>query len=376
MDGLLDLLSWRYVVATIIAYYVTLAFYRLYLHPLARFPGPRLAAISTWYEGYYDIYQGGQYTFKIAQLHKQYGPIIRISPHELHVSDASFFEHLYRQDGRWDKYAWTVDAFGAKGATTFTADLDLHRARRQPLGPYFSKAKVAARQDLIQRHLEKLRGRVARYAGEGEKTTTTFDLGAAVTALARDVANEYILGKSYGSLTREDFDVAFTAMNAGRGARMWRVNKQVPWILPALRCVLMDWIVGMADEKTRVFFRLLQETMEDTKRLMAIASSSSSLDSESESDETETTTPRTIVHEIMASKLPATEKTTERVFEDVSTLAAAGFETTGSVLRLVLFHVYSNPDILKRLRDEIASVAGHDTAMGEISLNLNLRSLE
>lgn len=78
----------------------------------------------------------------------------------------------------------------------------------------------------------------------------------------------------------------------------------------------------------------------------------------------------------MASKLPATEKTTERVFEDVSTLAAAGFETTGSVLRLVLFHVYSNPDILKRLRDEIASVAGHDTAMGEISLNLNLRSLE
>lgn len=75
MDGLLDLLSWRYVVATIIAYYVTLAFYRLYLHPLARFPGPRLAAISTWYEGYYDIYQGGQYTFKIAQLHKQYGMV-------------------------------------------------------------------------------------------------------------------------------------------------------------------------------------------------------------------------------------------------------------------------------------------------------------
>lgn len=36
---------------------------------------------------YYDIWLGGQYTFKIIELHKQYGPIIRISPWELHISD-------------------------------------------------------------------------------------------------------------------------------------------------------------------------------------------------------------------------------------------------------------------------------------------------
>lgn len=32
---------------------------------------------------YYDTWLGGQYEFKIIELHKQYGPIIRISPWEL-----------------------------------------------------------------------------------------------------------------------------------------------------------------------------------------------------------------------------------------------------------------------------------------------------
>jgi cytochrome P450 len=36
---------------------------------------------------------------------------------------------------------------------------------------------------------------------------------------------------------------------------------------------------------------------------------------------------------------------------------AAGFETTASVLRLIFFHVFSNPEILGRLRAELASAS-------------------
>jgi hypothetical protein len=46
---------------------------RLYLHPLAHIPGPKLAALTWWYEFYYDIIQPGQYVFHIQELHKQYG---------------------------------------------------------------------------------------------------------------------------------------------------------------------------------------------------------------------------------------------------------------------------------------------------------------
>ena len=56
-------------------YLLTIAFYRLSLHPLAAFPGPKLAAVTRYYEAYYDIVRNGQYTFKIAELHKRYGSL-------------------------------------------------------------------------------------------------------------------------------------------------------------------------------------------------------------------------------------------------------------------------------------------------------------
>lgn len=75
MENLVSLLMLRYIVTIVIIYFASVAFYRLFLHPLARFPGPRLAAITRWYEGYYDIFQNGQYTFKIRQLHKECGEV-------------------------------------------------------------------------------------------------------------------------------------------------------------------------------------------------------------------------------------------------------------------------------------------------------------
>ena len=66
-------------------------------------------------------------------------------------------------------------------------------------------------------------------------------------------------------------------------------------------------------------------------------------------------TSRTIVHEIMDSKLPPSEKTFKRIFQDVSTATDAGFETTASAIRLIFFHVFSNPKLLQRLRAELAS---------------------
>jgi len=60
-------------VGLLLLYTVGVAVYRLVFHPLARFPGPRLAALSNWYEFYYDVVQQGQFTSHIQELHKKYG---------------------------------------------------------------------------------------------------------------------------------------------------------------------------------------------------------------------------------------------------------------------------------------------------------------
>src|SRR3954454_15999080 len=54
-------------------YVLALYTYRLFFHPLAKFPGPKLAGVTRWYEAYYEIVLKGQYTFKIRDLHARYG---------------------------------------------------------------------------------------------------------------------------------------------------------------------------------------------------------------------------------------------------------------------------------------------------------------
>ncbi|KAH9993912.1 hypothetical protein F4779DRAFT_608398 [Xylariaceae sp. FL0662B] len=84
METITELLSLRHIAALVFIYSATVAVYRLLFHPLARFPGPKLAAITLYYEAYYDIILNGQYTFnKIAELPKKYGRATTIPYHHI-----------------------------------------------------------------------------------------------------------------------------------------------------------------------------------------------------------------------------------------------------------------------------------------------------
>ncbi|KAI1325095.1 trichodiene oxygenase [Xylariaceae sp. FL0255] len=350
-------LSWQVIATSFSLYLVTVAIYRLFFHPLSGFPGPKLAAITRWYEAYYDVVKGGQYTFKIAELHRVYGPIIRISPYELHINDYTFFNSLYCQEGRWHRYAWAWDAWGAEGPTIHTIDHERHKARRQPLAPFFSKAKVSNQQATIARHVETLCGRLSNIAQR--RWDNTVNLGAAVTALARDVSFEFILSKNYNSLNSEDFDVAVSHAAEGAG-RLWRLTKHIGFIFPIVNSIPIDWAMKISDDAMKTFFVHMKAAMNDTKDLMAAASSALS-DSMSQ---------QTIVHEIVRSKLPPRDKAFKRVFEDVASVSGAGFETVGAVLRLICFYVFDNSDILQKLRAEI------DSAKSETPDVMSLKVLE
>ena len=61
-------------------YLAGLVVYRLYLSPIAKFPGPKLAAATYLFEGYYDVVKRGKYTFKIRDLHAEYGLCHQLFP--------------------------------------------------------------------------------------------------------------------------------------------------------------------------------------------------------------------------------------------------------------------------------------------------------
>ena len=75
----------------VMIYLVLRTIYRLTIHPLAGFPGPRLAALTSMYAGSYDIPYGSSFCKELPGLHEKYGPIVRILPNQLHVRDMDSF---------------------------------------------------------------------------------------------------------------------------------------------------------------------------------------------------------------------------------------------------------------------------------------------
>ncbi|KUI54138.1 Trichodiene oxygenase [Cytospora mali] len=138
---------------------------RLFLHPLAHIPGPRLAALTWWYEFYFDAIQPGQYVFKIQELHKQYGPIIRVTPDEIHISDVGFLDTIYAPSSSpRDKYEYQLRTLRVPGGVGTTPSLEVHRRRREALSPFFSKRNVVFLEPTITEKVQQLCQLLSKHA--------------------------------------------------------------------------------------------------------------------------------------------------------------------------------------------------------------------
>jgi len=77
MDIILNATPMSLILSVVVPVVAGGAIYRLLFHPLARFPGPKLAAVTTLYEGFYDIVYQGKYIWQIEKMHKKHGKLSR-----------------------------------------------------------------------------------------------------------------------------------------------------------------------------------------------------------------------------------------------------------------------------------------------------------
>ncbi|CAO1597228.1 hypothetical protein XANCAGTX0491_001048 [Xanthoria calcicola] len=196
---------WSLIIAplALAAYLVILGVYRLYLHPIAGYPGPKLAALTTWYQAYYDIWLGGQFFLRIEEMHAQYGPVVRINPHELHFNAPDFIDEIYAGPSRpRDKDPWNTRINLMRQSTVSTIPHDLHRGRRAPMGKYFSKSNIRRLDSTIQENLGEFLERLEKSRSSREVIPLTH----AFRALTCDIITSYSFGACSGFLSREDYN--------------------------------------------------------------------------------------------------------------------------------------------------------------------------
>ncbi|KAJ9243589.1 hypothetical protein DTO169E5_2504 [Paecilomyces variotii] len=319
-------------------YLICGAIYRLYFHPLAKFPGPKVAALTGWYETYHDLIRRGMFVWKIQEMHQEFGPIVRINPHELHIRDPDFYDELYAPASKKrDKYKHWVVLAGTPEASFATVSHNHHRLRRGALNPFFSKQAVARMEPLIMEKIERLCARLR----EAIQAQAVIRLDAAYMALSMDVICHYAYGESYNYLAHEDFRLTwrYAVVSALENGILLR---NFPWVLPILQSVPMP-ILQKVDPNAAA----LMEWANVVKDKVSIMMEEHAKGNKNNG---------TIFHTMLDSDLPPEEKSADRLIDEGQSVVGAGSETTAGTLTLITFYLLRNQTILNKLREELASV--------------------
>ncbi|KIN06848.1 hypothetical protein OIDMADRAFT_108363 [Oidiodendron maius Zn] len=321
------------ILAILIFYQSSCIVYHIFLSPLSTIPGPTIAAITPLYGFYHDVIRGGQYIWVIEEMHKCYGPIVRIRPDAVHINEISFADQIFGTAGeRRDKSQLNCSALMAPGAFISTSKHDVHRRRRAPFSSFFSKQSIRRLEPIIQQCLRKLLSRLDDYR-LSRKPHSAKVLFAALTS---DVITEYAFGYCWNSLDIGDLnEQIFTLLN--KSLLLWHVSAYIPFLafLPGIVPKYFAAWLPSSMKLTLSYFEKIRQHVIDIKAGKPDYGSTS------------------IMHSVINSNLPEFEKTTERLFREGQILVGAGTDTTATTLAKLVYHLLENPRILAKLKEEL-----------------------
>ena len=161
------------------------------------------------------------------------GPIVRISPDEVHIQDSEYFHTLFSNSQKLDKLKRLRHRFSNPRATFATPEHEIHRLRRSALNPFFSTREIALQSPFIQNRVNRLCDRLQKeYAGSG-RILVMDDMWGCLTS---DTIVEYCFDRPYRFLEMPDFRASFVdAMNDLMNGV--HVITQFPWIRAIVNCL-------------------------------------------------------------------------------------------------------------------------------------------
>lgn len=358
-------------IATGITYVVSFCIHRLFFHPLRSIPGPKLAAMTGWYEAYFELLHkglGGQFTFHIRDLHAKYGPIVRISPWEVHIDDPNFFSVLYTNKQGFDKAEYLRWRFGAPYAMSSTSDHHLHRMRRASQEPFFAQAKIEDFSPQLWDKADHVCARLAAdYAGRRNKPVV---LDKVFASYAADVATLYSFNRDFGFLDQPNFDSSF--LEAVQNLKILaHPCAQFPW-LGRLLYAIPEWLIRILQPSVASVL----DFQEDMRKLIRAARrdlgmhpadaktpSTSSDEKSQELGDPEIALQgqrRTVIHGILQSDLPEHELGIENLKDAAINLIGGAVASSQWTLSIAFFHILNNRQIYTKLKAELAQAIPPD----------------
>lgn len=327
--------------------------YRLYFHPLAKFPGPKLAACSEFW--FIRVWTGGRYSFNMSKLHRKYGDVVRVATNELSFASPAAYRDIYNHASKdrvlfpKDETFYTVDSSVTRPSILFAIDAQDHRSQRRSLSHAFSAKALKDNEESVQAHVKMLIEQLGQKAGPG---TDGANMSEVFNWLTFDIIGDLAFGESFDALNQ------------------WKPNVWVSLTLSFLRQTTFLPVFNRLSIPKSLFTPLiskdLKEGIETHNRLTA----------EKVQRRMEMGNSRDC-EDFFAHILRKEEDSLDVVHlrEQAKILILAGSETTANLLASAMYYLIRCPDKMAKLQDEIRSVF---SSMDEITADSvsNLEYLE
>ncbi|TLD04773.1 uncharacterized protein PgNI_09075 [Pyricularia grisea] len=208
----------------LISFLAAIAIYRLSLHPYAKYPGPFLAKLTSWYSVYHAFVR--DLHTDIWDCHQKYGPVVRYAPNRILVNTKAGLRFLitalvaaiygHGSNTRKSKAYLRISLVPGVHATLGTIDDWEHGKLRRILNQSLSEGQIRGMDNELSAaarlFAERLGARSDPFGGSNPTPAMGEDQGwTAPKNLAHwcdyftfDVMSQLVFGTLYGLLTSSD----------------------------------------------------------------------------------------------------------------------------------------------------------------------------
>ncbi|KAL2822604.1 benzoate 4-monooxygenase cytochrome P450 [Aspergillus granulosus] len=331
--GLLQVPLVLYTLATIwvgghIIRWLWNAIHNLYYHPLARFPGPKLAAISNG--PYCAWFLSGRQPYKLLDLHRKYGPVVRTAPNELSFNTAQSWRDIYgfRQGHKtFIKSDFYDGGSFADRVHSIVSERDPveHGVMRRYLAHAFSDHSLTEQEPLIARTIDRFMEQTGIKGAEG------FDIGKGFEMMTFDIIGDLAFGETFRGV--ETFEphpwisITLGALTQGALADVFKRFPTVGTMVKLMWPRKLQTLTEQTRQNEELAIKLVQRRIQrQTNR-------------------------KDFLTRILEQRDPD-QVSDLQLAAHASDFVLAGSETTATALSCIMYHLLRNPKVLSRLQSE------------------------
>ncbi|GME55174.1 putative benzoate 4-monooxygenase cytochrome p450 [Neofusicoccum parvum] len=218
--------------------FTSITTYRLFFHPLNKFPGPVGARITGFWSIWQSIRTDYKWHLKVQQLHEEYGDFVRIRPREISINHPDAVHDIYGLTTKCSKGPFYDINYPAR-SLQMTRDKKVHSQRRRTWDKAFTAKALESYETRLQSHCDDL---CAQLASSNSTPINATDL---CEFFGYDVMSDLLFSASFHQLRSS---TASFVLNQFKYGRALCTLLCVPWLfrliqtLPMIKRLRTNWI--------------------------------------------------------------------------------------------------------------------------------------